>query len=45
MEATCSSETLVDFQWTTRRYSPGDKTLEYGAGLYIYMALSDDDET
>jgi hypothetical protein len=24
MEATCSSETLVDFHWTTRRYIPED---------------------
>jgi hypothetical protein len=27
MEATCSSETSVDFQWTTRRYIPDDRTL------------------
>jgi hypothetical protein len=26
-EAMCSSETMVDFQWTTRRYIPEDKTL------------------
>jgi hypothetical protein len=26
MEATCSSETSVDFQQTTRRYSPEDRT-------------------
>jgi hypothetical protein len=27
MEATCSSETSVDLQWTTRRYIPEDRTL------------------
>jgi hypothetical protein len=27
MEAICSSETLVDFQWTTLRYNPEDSTL------------------
>jgi hypothetical protein len=27
MEAACSSETLVDFQWTTWRYIPEDRTL------------------
>jgi hypothetical protein len=27
MEATCSSETSVDFQRTTQRYNPEDKTL------------------
>jgi hypothetical protein len=27
MEATCSSETSVDFERTTRRYIPGHKTL------------------
>jgi hypothetical protein len=27
MEATCSSETSVDFQWTTQYYIPQDKTL------------------
>jgi hypothetical protein len=27
VEATCSSETSVGFQGTTRRYIPGDKTL------------------
>jgi hypothetical protein len=26
MEAICSSETSVDFQWTTRRYIPEDST-------------------
>jgi hypothetical protein len=26
MEATCSSETSVDFQWTTRHYIPQDRT-------------------
>jgi hypothetical protein len=29
MEATCSSETSVDFQRTTRRYVPEDRTLQY----------------
>jgi hypothetical protein len=28
MEATCSSETSADFQWTTRRYTPDDRTLD-----------------
>jgi hypothetical protein len=28
MEATCSSETSIDFQWTTRRYIQEDKTLD-----------------
>jgi hypothetical protein len=27
MEAIYSSETIVDFQWTTRRYIPQDRTL------------------
>jgi hypothetical protein len=27
METTCSSETLVEFQWTTWRYIPEDRTL------------------
>jgi hypothetical protein len=27
MEATYSSETSVDFQWTTQRYFPEDRTL------------------
>jgi hypothetical protein len=26
MEATCSSETSVDFEWTTRHYIPEDRT-------------------
>jgi hypothetical protein len=28
MEATCSSETLVDFRWTKRRYIPQDRALD-----------------
>jgi hypothetical protein len=28
MEAICSSETSVDFQWTTRRYIPEGVTLQ-----------------
>jgi hypothetical protein len=28
MEATCSSETTVEFQRTTRRYIPEDSTLQ-----------------
>jgi hypothetical protein len=28
METTRSSETFVDFQWTTRRYIPEDITLQ-----------------
>jgi hypothetical protein len=27
MEVMCSSETSVDFEWTTRRYIPEDSTL------------------
>jgi hypothetical protein len=27
MEAKCSSETSADFQWTTWRYSPEDRTV------------------
>jgi hypothetical protein len=27
METTCSSKTSADFQWTTRRYIPGDGIL------------------
>jgi hypothetical protein len=27
LEATCLYETSVDFQWTTRRYIPKDRTL------------------
>jgi hypothetical protein len=27
MEATCSSETSADFQWTTWGYTPEDRTL------------------
>jgi hypothetical protein len=26
VKATCSSETSIDFQWTTRRYIPEDNT-------------------
>jgi hypothetical protein len=33
MEAIYSSETSVDFQWTTRRYIPEDSTRQYGSGL------------
>jgi hypothetical protein len=29
MEATCSSETLADFQRTAQRYIPEDKTLQF----------------
>jgi hypothetical protein len=29
MEATCSFETLVDFQWTTWRYIPEDRILDF----------------
>jgi hypothetical protein len=29
MEDKCSSETSVDFQWTTRRYIPVDRTLHH----------------
>jgi hypothetical protein len=30
MEAICSSETLVNIYWTTRRYIPEDYTLQSG---------------
>jgi hypothetical protein len=30
MEAICSSETSIDFQWTTRRYISEDGTLPPG---------------
>jgi hypothetical protein len=39
MEAICSSETSVDTQWTTRRYTPEIGTLhtEYIVYIYIYI--------
>jgi hypothetical protein len=35
MEATCSSETSVDFQRTTRRYIPEERT-------FLYLRISHD---
>jgi hypothetical protein len=37
MEATYSSETLVDFQWTTRYYTPEDRTHHK---IYFFSSLS-----
>jgi hypothetical protein len=34
MEETCSSKTSIDFQWTTRRYIPENRTLH--VFLYLY---------
>jgi hypothetical protein len=34
MEAICSSETPVDFQWTARRYKREDGTIQY---LYCHI--------
>jgi hypothetical protein len=43
MEATCSSETSVDFQRTTRRYIPEDKTLHNHRceNLKLYNFIAD----
>jgi hypothetical protein len=38
MEATCPSETSVDFQLTTRRYIPEDTTLHWS--LLVWLTLS-----
>jgi hypothetical protein len=35
MEATCSSETSVDFQWISLRYIPEDRTLRYSSFLSV----------
>jgi hypothetical protein len=35
MEATCSSETSVDFQRTTRRNVPEDRTLRVPCSIYF----------
>jgi hypothetical protein len=35
MEATYSSETSVDFQWTTLRYVPEDRTLHFYTPLFF----------
>jgi hypothetical protein len=35
MEATCSSETSVDYQWTIRRYMPEEITLQIPYRLWI----------
>jgi hypothetical protein len=39
MEATCPSEMSVDFQRTTRRYIPGDRTLRKKQGFKFRIAL------
>jgi hypothetical protein len=39
MEATCSSETSFDFQRTTRRYIPGDRTLRIFRSLLSLLIL------
>jgi hypothetical protein len=39
MEATCSSKTPVDFQRTTRRYIPEDRTLDMG---YVLLEIRSD---
>jgi hypothetical protein len=40
MEAIFSSETPVDFQRTTQRYIPGDRTLQFS--LFVsFVALND----
>jgi hypothetical protein len=38
MEVTCSSETSVDFQWTTCCYIPEDRTLQV---YLIYFLFTD----
>jgi hypothetical protein len=45
MEATCSSETSVDFQRSTRRFIPGDRTLDscgarWGPGVRYEHSVS-----
>jgi hypothetical protein len=40
MDAICSSETLVDFQLTTRPYIPDDNTLEL-INLFLNTQTSD----
>jgi hypothetical protein len=41
MEAICASKMSVDFQWNTRRYIPGNKTLQptYSLMAFIYRLL------
>jgi hypothetical protein len=43
MKETCSSETSVDFQQTTRRYIPEDRTLQYSSWVevsnYAYISF------
>jgi hypothetical protein len=36
MEATCSSEMWVDFQWTTRNYIPEDRTIRILKSVWGY---------
>jgi hypothetical protein len=40
MEATCSSETSVDFQQTTKHYIPEDRTLQYVSYSCKYNTIS-----
>jgi hypothetical protein len=40
MEVICSSETLADTQWTTRRYIPEDGTLHQLLTIASYNDLS-----
>jgi hypothetical protein len=39
MEAMCSSETLVDFQWTTPLHIPEDITLKFSSFSAIYLGF------
>jgi hypothetical protein len=45
MEAICSPETSVDFQWTTPRYIAGDRTLHNHCceNLKSYMIYNDEE--
>jgi uncharacterized membrane protein len=40
VEATCSSETSVEFQWTARLYIPEDKTLFFHTSYILKQPLS-----
>jgi hypothetical protein len=44
MEATCSSETSVDFQWTTRRNIPEDRKISLGIYCSIESVLAFEEE-
>jgi hypothetical protein len=39
LEATCSSETSIGYQWTTRRYIPEGGTYQIPSGLCIMHML------